>query len=129
MTDKDIETLSPYERIEHWPPYTYRDYPDVTPESLRVFMDFLGTENTSSERKGLQPWIPFCNMKCNFCYFPTELLSNNEIERYLSALKKGLNMYAKTRYAKTSEFSEIYLAGGTPSVMSIEQTIDLLSFC
>lgn len=129
MTDKHAETSSGYEETKHWPPYTYRDYPEVKPETLQAFMDFLGTENTSSERKELQPWIPFCTMKCSFCYFPTELISNNEMGKYLSALKKALNMYAETKYARTSEFSEIYLAGGTPTIMSTEQTIDLLSFC
>ena len=129
MPNKHSETSSGYEKIKHWPPYTYRDYPEVIPETLQAFMDFLGTENTSSERKELQPWIPFCTMKCSFCYFPTELISNNEMGKYLSALKKALNMYAETKYARTSEFSEIYLAGGTPSIMSTEQTIDLLSFC
>ncbi|MHC3128706.1 MAG: radical SAM protein [Candidatus Bathyarchaeota archaeon] len=129
MTDKHAETSSGYEKTKHWPPYTYRDYPKVAPETLQAFMDFLGTENTSSERKELQPWIPFCTMKCSFCYFPTELISNNTMGKYLSALKKALNMYAETKYARTSEFSEIYLAGGTPSIMSTEQTIDLLSFC
>jgi coproporphyrinogen III oxidase-like Fe-S oxidoreductase len=129
MTDKHAETSSAYEKTKHWPPYTYRDYPEVAPETLQAFMDFLGTENTSSERKELQPWIPFCTMKCSFCYFPTELISNNEMGKCLSALKKALNMYAETKYARTSEFSEIYLAGGTPSIMSTEQTIDLLAFC
>jgi oxygen-independent coproporphyrinogen-3 oxidase len=129
MTNKYTETTPAYEKTKHWPPYTYRDYPEVVPETLQAFMDFLGTENTSSERKELQPWIPFCTMKCSFCYFPTELMSNNEMGKYLSALKKALNMYAETKYARTSEFSEIYVAGGTPSIMSTEQTIDLLAFC
>jgi len=48
---------------------------------------------------------------------------------YLSVLKKSLSMYAETEYVKTSEFSEIYLAGGTPSIMSTAQTIELLKFC
>jgi len=129
MTEKHTETSSVYEEVKHWPPYTYRDYPEVKPETLQAFIDFLGTENTSSERKELQPWIPFCTMKCSFCYFPTELMSNNKMGKYLSALKKALKMYAETEYIKTSEFSELYLAGGTPSLMSTEQTIDLLSFC
>jgi oxygen-independent coproporphyrinogen-3 oxidase len=129
MTDKTTEIPDAYEKTEHWPPYTYRDYPDVTPETLKAFINFLGTENTSNERKGLQPWIPFCTVKCSFCYFPTELLSNNEMGKYLQVLKKCLNFYAETKYVKTSEFSELYLAGGTPSIMSTQQTIDLLSFC
>jgi oxygen-independent coproporphyrinogen-3 oxidase len=129
MTDKNAEGSGAYEETMHWPPYTYRDYPEVKLETLQAFLDFLGTENTSSVRKELQPWIPFCTMKCSFCYFPTELMSNNEMGKYLSALKKSLKKYAETKYVKTSEFSEIYLAGGTPSIMSTEQTIDLLAFC
>ena len=129
MTPKHTEISTIYETTMHWPPYTYRDYPEVVPESLQAFMEMLGTENSSSERKELQPWIPFCSLKCNFCYFPTELMSNNEMGKYLFALKKSLEMYARTKYVRTSEFSEIYLAGGTPSIMSTEQTIDLLTFC
>lgn len=129
MTDKDTEITAVYEKTMHWPPYTYRDYPEVARETFQEFTDFLETENNSNERKELQPWIPFCTMKCNFCYFPTEIVAHNKMEQYLSALKKSLSMYAKTKYVKTSEFNEIYLAGGTPSIMSTEQTIDLLAFC
>lgn len=129
MTNQDRESSVVYEKTMHWPPYTYRDYPKVTDDTLQMFIDFLDTENNSNVRKQLQPWIPFCTMKCNFCYFPTELMSNNKMAKYLAALKASLSRYAKTKYVETSEFSEIYLAGGTPSIMSIEQTIDLLSFC
>jgi oxygen-independent coproporphyrinogen-3 oxidase len=128
MTKEPAEACV-YEQIKHWPPYTYRDYPKVAPKTYEAFMEFLASENTSNERKELQPWIPFCSLKCSFCYFPTELISSNKMETYLSALKKSLAMYAETKYAKTSEFNEIYLAGGTPSIMSTEQTIDLLEFC
>jgi oxygen-independent coproporphyrinogen-3 oxidase len=38
-------------------------------------------------------------------------------------------MYAKTKYVKTSSFDEIVLGGGTPSVLSAEQMIDLFDFC
>ena len=129
MTEKPAETPFAYEQIKHWPPYTYRDYPKVKPETYNAFLEFLDTENTSKKRKELQPWIPFCSLKCTFCYFPTEIISNNKMGQYLGALKKALGMYAETKYAQTSEFSEIYLAGGTPSIMSTEQTIDLLEFC
>jgi oxygen-independent coproporphyrinogen-3 oxidase len=129
MSEKDTKNFVPYEKIENWPPFTYRDYPEVTPKTFKAFLDFLETENNSKKRKALQPWIPFCTTKCNFCYFPTESRYKNNIEIYLSAIKKVLNRYAKTNYIKTSDFSEIYLAGGTPSIMSTEQTKDLLIFC
>ena len=129
MTENNSITSSCYTETKHWPPYTYRDYPKVTPETLQAFKEFLETENTSNVRKELQPWIPFCTMKCSFCYFPTEMISSRVVGKYLDAMKKALTMYAKTRYVKTSQFSEIYLAGGTPSIMSTEQTIDILAFC
>lgn len=129
MANNDSNSSAVYEKTMHWPPYTYRDYPDVTSDTMQKFLDFLETENTSKERKQLQPWIPYCSMKCNFCYFPTELISKNKMEKYLIALKKALSLYSKTKHVQTSEFSEIYLAGGTPSIMSTKETIDLLSFC
>ena len=129
MTEKTGVASSCYKETKHWPPYTYRDYPEVAPETLQAFVDFLGTENTSNVRKELQPWIPFCTMKCSFCYFPTELTASNVVGEYVVALKKALATYSETKYIETSEFSEIYLAGGTPSIMSTEQTIDILDFC
>ena len=129
MGNNDSNNSVIYKKTMHWPPYTYRDYPEVTSDSMQSILEFLETENTSNERKQLQPWIPYCSMKCNFCYFPTELISKNKMERYLRALKKSLYSYSKTKYVRTSEFSEIYFAGGTPSIMSTEQTIDLLVFC
>ena len=51
------------------------------------------------------------------------------MDQYLDLLKKELAMYAKTKYVKTSMFDEIVLGGGTPSVLSAEQIIDLIDFC
>lgn len=38
-------------------------------------------------------------------------------------------MYAKNNYVKSSVFTELYVGGGSPSVLSKEQIADLLSFC
>jgi oxygen-independent coproporphyrinogen-3 oxidase len=118
-----------YDSRENWPPYTYRDYPDIKPETYKSFMEFLSTENTSGRLMELQPWISICDSRCAFCYFPTTATAKVRIEPYLDTLKKELNMYAKTKYVKTSVFDEIVLGGGTPSVLSAEQMIDLIDFC
>ncbi len=122
-------TAEVYGSRETWPPYTYRDYPDIEPETYKSFMDFLSTENTSGRLMELQPWISICDSRCAFCYFPTTPTAKVPIERYMATLKKELDMYAKTRYVKTSVFDEIVLGGGTPSVLSAEQMIDLIDFC
>ena len=118
-----------YESRENWPPYTYRDYPYIKAETYESFMKFLDTENTSGRLMELQPWVSVCDSKCAFCYFPTTASSKVQITPYLDLLKKELAMYAKTKYVKTSTFDEIVLGGGTPSVLSAEQIIDLIDFC
>jgi oxygen-independent coproporphyrinogen-3 oxidase len=118
-----------YDLRSNWPPYTYRDYPDIKPEMYKAFIEFLSTENTSNKLMELQPWVSICDSKCSFCYFPTTPTSKAHIEPYLITLKKELEMYAKTKYIKTSVFDEIVLGGGTPSILSAEQIIDLVDFC
>ena len=118
-----------YESRENWPPYTYRDYPDIEPKTYEAFMEFLSTENTSGRLMELQPWISICDSRCAFCYFPTTATSKAPIEPYMDMLKNELDMYAKMKYVKTSVFDEIVLGGGTPSVLSAEQMIDLIDFC
>ncbi len=122
-------TSEVYDSRENWPPYTYRDYPGIKPEMYHAFMDFLNTENKSGRLMELQPWISVCDSRCAFCYFPTTATSKVKIEPYLELLKKELEMYAKTKYVKTSVFDEIVLGGGTPSVLAAEQMIDLIDFC
>ena len=122
-------TSDAYEQRSNWPPYTYRDYPDIQPEAYHAFMEFLDTENTSGRLMELQPWISVCDSRCAFCYFPTTATSKVRIEPYLDLLKKELEMYAKTKYVKTSVFDEIVLGGGTPSVLEADQMTDLIDFC
>ncbi|NLF89438.1 coproporphyrinogen III oxidase family protein [Candidatus Bathyarchaeota archaeon] len=123
------QTEEAYESRENWPPYTYRDYPDIKAETYESFMKFLDTENTSGRLMELQPWVSVCDSRCAFCYFPTTASSKVQIGPYLELLKKELGMYAKTKYVKTSYFDEIVLGGGTPSVLGAEQIIDLIDYC
>jgi len=125
----DQNKLDVYDSRANWPPYTYRDYPDIKSETYKSFMEFLSTENTSKKLMELQPWISICDSRCAFCYFPTTATSKTNMETYLKALKKELEMYAQTRYVKTSVFDEIVLGGGTPSILTAEQMIDLIDFC
>jgi oxygen-independent coproporphyrinogen-3 oxidase len=118
-----------YDSRTNWPPYTYRDYPEIEPETYKSYMDFLSTENTSKKLMELQPWISICDSRCAFCYFPTTATAKVRIEPYLDMLKKELSIYAKMKYVQTSVFDEIVLGGGTPSVLSAEQMIDLIDFC
>jgi oxygen-independent coproporphyrinogen III oxidase len=119
---------NPYDKLEHWPPMTYRNRSTVSSELHTAFASFLETENTSKHNMELQPWIPFCDGKCTFCYFPVNCDKQN-VSLYIEALKKALNVYANSPYVKSSTFSEFYIGGGSPSVLSKNQIKEILQFC
>jgi coproporphyrinogen III oxidase-like Fe-S oxidoreductase len=118
----------PYDTLKHWPPMTYRNNSKPTRETLGAFSDFLKKENTSKGPKEMQPWIPYCDGRCSFCYFPV-ICEKNGISLYVGALKKALRLYSETNYVKSSEFNEMYVGGGSPSVLSEDQILEVLDFC
>ena len=118
----------PYDHVEHWPPMTYRDRSAPTSQILYDFTNFLKKEGADDQNKELQPWLPFCECKCAFCYFAVSCDKQNVVS-YIAALKKALALYAENNYVKSSTFTELYLGGGSPSVISAEQIADVLSFC
>jgi len=107
---------------------TYRNYLTISSETKNAFMGFLETENKSKHNMELQPWIPFCEGRCTFCYFPVNCERQN-VNLYMEALKKALSFYAESRYVKSSTFSEFYIGGGSPSVLSKGQIEEILRFC
>ena len=118
----------PYDHVEHWPPMTYRDMSAPTSESLSNFSNFLEKDCSGSYNKELQPWLPFCEGKCSFCYFTVSCEKQN-VKPYIVALKKALTIYAEKNYVESSIFNELYIGGGSPSVISNEQIADILDFC
>ncbi|HTY75097.1 MAG TPA: radical SAM protein [Candidatus Nanoarchaeia archaeon] len=107
---------------------TYRNNLAPTPEAFKAFSNYLDKENKSKETKELQPWIPFCEGRCSFCYFPVNC-EKHKTATYVEAMKKALQQYAKSRYVQTSEFSELYIGGGSPSILAEKQITDILDFC
>ena len=106
--------------------YRYRSAP--TPELMSDFSSFLKNEVSKDQNRELQPWLPFCECRCSFCYFAVSC-NKQDLATYVTALKKALAMYAENNYVKSSVFTELYVGGGSPSVMSNEQIIEVLSFC
>jgi coproporphyrinogen III oxidase-like Fe-S oxidoreductase len=118
----------PYKKLEHWPPMTYRNHSIISSETNNAFLGFLETENKSKHNMELQPWIPFCEGRCTFCYFPVNC-DKQKINFYIELLKKALYCYATSPYVKSSTFSEFYIGGGSPSVLSKNQIGEILRFC
>lgn len=66
--------------------------------------------------------IPFCEKICNYCDFPKMYCLKNWVDKYLIALEKEI----KTKYQHET-LKTIYIGGGTPSSLSLEQLEYLLN--
>ena len=73
---------------------------------------------------GLYVHIPFCVKKCNYCDFLSAPADDATKKRYAEALCKEIRGYKEL--TKEYELATIYLGGGTPSVLDISLTEDIL---
>lgn len=68
---------------------------------------------------GLYIHIPFCKQKCNYCDFASFAGRENLINDYLQAL------LLEAAACPVKNFNTLYVGGGTPSLLSVEQ-LDVL---
>jgi oxygen-independent coproporphyrinogen III oxidase len=72
--------------------------------------------------------LPFCEFSCPFCHYDTRYtqISERENERnYLAALKCEIKNWKKI--LKGSSLDSLYIGGGTPTAISGERLLELLS--
>lgn len=60
--------------------------------------------------------IPFCNTICSYCDFPKFYYQKNWVEQYLSKLEQEIDKYYQKEPVTT-----LYIGGGTPSCLNIEE--------
>jgi oxygen-independent coproporphyrinogen-3 oxidase len=76
---------------------------------------------------GLYLHIPFCRKRCKFCYFKVFTERNaNEIETYVSALSREIELVSKQPAMGGRPFRFVYFGGGTPSFLSAKQLTSLV---
>ena len=65
--------------------------------------------------------IPFCMSICSYCDFCKFYYNEKMVDEYLIALEKEID-----KYYKGEELTTVYIGGGTPSSLNIEQLTKLL---
>lgn len=76
---------------------------------------------------GLYLHIPFCRKRCKFCYFKVfTQVKAEEIERYVQALSKEIEIVAQQPVMGERPFRFVYFGGGTPSFLSNRQLTSLV---
>lgn len=85
----------------------------------------LGSPATDST--GIYIGIPFCPTRCLYCSFTSNQSEPEQIERYLSALFHEIRFAGKSMKEEGSFPESIYIGGGTPTSLTVEQLKRLLS--
>src|SRR6478752_3018871 len=103
--------------IANYPPFSY-----WKPQHLSEAEKALNSAPVPGTPLGLYLHIPFCRKRCKFCYFRVYTDKNaDEVETYLSALSREIDLYADRRGLKNRQFRFVYFGGGTPSFLSAKQ--------
>ncbi len=106
----------------HYPPITR--YPPITGEDL--FQSYVKPQDGLFD---VYVHIPFCKQRCTFCHYPGKLGSQDEeIDRYLTALEKEMDIYMHVLGIDKIKARSILLGGGTPTFLSPGQLDHFLSF-
>jgi oxygen-independent coproporphyrinogen-3 oxidase len=69
--------------------------------------------------------FPFCRQKCNYCDFYS-ITQLDHVGIYLNALKKEIELYQDNPLFGGLSFSTLFWGGGTPSLLSPTQLVDII---
>ncbi|MGI6177035.1 MAG: coproporphyrinogen dehydrogenase HemZ [Eubacterium sp.] len=70
--------------------------------------------------------IPFCPTRCLYCSFASNQVGEDEIARYLEALKREIREVGEMSKRAGQEIETLYFGGGTPTTLSARQLSELL---
>ena len=105
--------------------YFVANYPPFSawkPEYVADAKKILDNPPRQDTPLGLYLHIPFCRKRCKFCYFRVYTDKNaNDIEVYLNALAREIELYSKTPFIGGRPLHYFYFGGGTPSYLSANQ--------
>lgn len=109
----------------------WREYPKRDVEFVRWYpcrLAGLSPREIFKNKEGsFYVHIPFCNNVCISCPYNKFNTKTDVVERYLSALKKEIDLYVSEPYVQGMEFTSGYFGGGTPTSLTAKQWEDLLA--
>ncbi len=106
--------------------YVHDDKIDILKRIYDVQQPFY--DNTNKNHVGIYIGIPFCPTRCLYCSFTSNKVDENEVRRYLDALKKEISFVAERMQEYGIEAESIYIGGGTPTSISPNNMDELLDF-
>jgi oxygen-independent coproporphyrinogen-3 oxidase len=90
--------------------------PDVRTPSAGT-LGILSETSPTEESIGIYVHVPFCTKKCYFCSFNTAPMDDTDMQRYLGALHREIDLVAAAPWARDLRIETVFFGGGTPSLL------------
>src|SRR5690606_37313409 len=85
-------------------------------------LQYILEEPPSASPLGLYVHIPFCQKKCDYCYYLSYVGQTPEVvNRYLEAIVREAVPYSQSAALRDRKVSFVYFGGGTPSTLTPAQ--------
>ena len=80
----------------------------------------LADNPPKAQALGFYVHVPFCAKRCGYCSFNTAPLEDGAMARYLAALHREFDLLGAIAWSARVRLSTIFLGGGTPSLLAVE---------
>jgi len=90
-----------------------------------IWLDFMSNE--SSQKRNIYIHIPFCQTECHYCGFFRNFSDKQVEDVYIDKIILEIEMSANMPFMRAKPFHAVYIGGGTPTALSSENIIRLLS--
>ena len=78
--------------------------------------------------QGVYVHTPFCLQKCLYCDFPSYAVFSEEVrQQYVEALCGEIELRSRQRELPAAKGATVYFGGGTPTVLSVEETAKIVA--
>jgi oxygen-independent coproporphyrinogen-3 oxidase len=91
------------------------------PDDVSAFESAL-SEWSSTTPLGVYVHVPFCQKKCDYCYYLSYIGQKPEVvDRYIDSVVREMVLYAERPAVNGRPISFVYFGGGTPSTLTSSQ--------
>jgi len=100
--------------VSNYPPYSFWGS-EAVPDAQAA----IDAAPEAGRGLGLYLHIPFCRLRCKFCYYKVYTdKDNRQVKEYLQGMAREVELYAGRPSVSGRPLEFIYVGGGTPSYIS-----------
>lgn len=123
----DSPTRIPISRRDRFV-FQYPPFATMRQETANDFLAQMNTQSASDEPFELYLHIPFCRVRCTFCYYNVVPNSfRTVVNPYVESLHKEIDLISRLPALQGRKVETIYFGGGTPTYLQEDQLRELIT--